>query len=519
RMFLSRNKKGTIKVKGKEKDINPMGIYLYKYQNGFWISDGELPVNSYGYKVFHPSWDEENNRLYFASDMPGGYGGTDIYSIKYVNGKWIELKNLGSDINTEANEAFPFIYKSKYLFFASKRKGGKGGFDIYFSLQNDDKFESPVNLGPRFNSRSDDFGLILNDDSNLGYFTSNRPGGIGKDDIYKFVSGKSIFRIFNNYYTLRILDSKKEEPVENARITFSKFKLVPAESPRIEKIKGVEKEIIYTIDPNSLVESKPVYSNEQGEYFLKLKDLSYILKVKKEGYLPYSGLLKATGGNKLIEVKLIPEILDTFQFSFLDSETKNQIKDVNIKMEGGEENNIKYENDNYFIVLLRGEKIDLEVSKDGYVSKKVEIEHGLTPAKFDVVLEKKPKYVKYLPTTKGEVVVLKDIYYDYNSAKLSTKAKKELNKLSIHLKKYPKLKIELSSYTDSRGKKDYNQKLSEKRSANAKKYLIRKGISAKRIVAKGYGESQPKNHCVDGVKCSEKEHAINRRTEVKVIDE
>jgi len=517
KMFLSRNKKGTIKIKEQEKDINPMGIYIYKYRNGYWISDGELPVNSYGYKVFHPTWDEENNRLFFASDMPGGFGGTDLYSIKYKEGKWTELKNLGKNINSGSNEAFPFIYKSKYLFFASKREGGKGGFDIYFSMQNEDDFELPVNLGPRFNSKNDDFGLILSRDANYGYFTSNRPGGIGQDDIYKFSSDKSIFRIFNNYYTLKILNSKNGEPVKNARITFSKFKLKKAESPRIEKIKGVEKEIIYTIDPNSLVESKAVFSDEQGEYFLKLKDLSYILKVKKEGYLPYSGLLKATDGNKLIEVKLTPEILDTFQFSFLDLETKQHIEDISIKMEGGQENNIKYENGKYYVVLLRGDRINLNVSKPDYVSKSIEIEYGITPSKFDILLERKQKYVEYLPVVKGEVMVLKDILYDYNSAKLSAKAKKELDKLADHLKKYPGIVIELSSYTDSRGKNSYNLKLSEKRSNNAKNYLVNKGISAERIIAKGYGETKLKNHCTDGVKCSEKEHAVNRRTEVKVL--
>ena len=518
KMFLSRNKKGVVTTPDGEKNINPMGIYIYRYENGFWIQDSELPVNSYGFKVFHPAWDEKNSRLIFASDMPGGYGKTDLYSINYKDGKWLELKNLGPEINSESNEAFPFIYRSKYLFFASEKKEGAGGYDIYFSAEKNNSFGTAVNIGPKFNSGSDDFGLILNNAANEGYFTSNRQGGIGEDDIYKFTSNKSIFRIFNNYYTLRILDSKNGEPVERAIITFSKYKLVPTESPRIEKIKGIEKEIIYTIDPNSLVESKPVFSDEQGEYFLRLKEPSYILKVKKDGYLPYSGLLKASGENKLIEVKLTPEILDTFQFSFIDSESKQQIKDVNIKMEGGKENNIKYENDNYYVVLLRGERMNLEVSKEGYVSKVVELEYGLTPSRFDVVLEKEPVYVEHLPVTKGEIMVLKDILYDYNSARLSRKAKKELDKLAEHLKKYPDLKIELSSYTDSRGKKDYNLKLSEKRSASAKKYLVSKGIQSDRIIAKGYGESKPKNHCVDGIKCSEKEHAVNRRTEVKVVE-
>ena len=516
-MFLSRNKKSIVTTPDGEKDINPMGIYIYRYENGYWIPNGELPVNSYGYKVFHPSWDEKNGRLIFASDMPGGYGGTDLYSIKYKNGKWIELKNLGPGVNSESNEAFPFIFRSEYLFFASKKEGGKGGYDIYFSAERNNDFGIAVNLGKRFNSKSDDFGLILDEMALSGYFTSNRPNGIGEDDIYKFSSESSIFRIFNNYFTLKVLDAISGKPVDKAVITFSKYKLVPTESPRIAKIKGVEKEIIYTIDPTSLKESEPVFTDKNGEYFVRLDKPSYILKINKSGYANYSGIIRASDKNKFFEVKLSPEVLDTFQFSFLDMETKQRLTDIDIQFAGVDEQNINFTNSKYSVVLQRGNKTSFTAEKEGYLSKKIELEYGITPTRFDIVLEKKQKYIEHLPTQAGEIMILKDIYYAYNSAKLSHKAKKELNKLVKHLKAHPELKIELSSHTDSRGKKVYNQKLSEKRSANARKYLIRKGIAPNRIIAKGYGETKLRNHCYDGVKCSEKEHSINRRTEVKVV--
>ncbi len=516
-MFLSRNKKGVITIKDEEKDVNPSGIYIYKYKEGYWISDSELPVNDYGYKVFHPTWDEKNSRLIFASDMPGGFGGTDLYSMNFDGTNWIDLKNLGAGVNSDANEAFPFIYKSKYLFFASMRKGGFGNWDIYFSEEENNSFISPVNLGEKFNSKSDDFGLILADDPSFGFFTSNRPGGKGKDDIYKFSSSKSVFRIFNNYFTIKILDDKNSSPVGNAKITFSKYKLMPSKSPQIKKFKGIDKEIVYSIDPNSIEESLPVTSDKNGEYMLFFKDPSYIITVEKPGYAEYSGIIR-NDNNKLKEILLKPEILDEFEFSFVDSHSNERLANVNIEIQEGDQGNITFDNNKYVVKLQRGDKMVFKVIKDGYISKDVEIEYGTTPAKFDIALDKKQQYVEHLPVKKGETMVLKDIYYDYNSYKLSSKAKKELDKLANHLKKNKNLKIELSSHTDSRGKKSYNLKLSKKRSAAAKNYLVKKGIEPSRIIAKGYGESKLRNNCKDGVKCSEKEHALNRRTEVKVIE-
>ena len=516
-MFLSRNKKA---VRNREdgEEVNTFGIYIYKYQDGFWILDSKFPLNSDNYNVFHPTWDEANNRLIFSSDMPGGYGKTDLYSIKYENGKWIGLMNLGPSINTDQKEAFPFIYNSKYLFYASDVKGGKGGFDIYFSKEVDGKFSNRINLGDKFNSENDDFGLVLSPDALEGYFTSNRMGGKGKDDIYRFESDKSAFRMFNSFYTVKVSDKLSNKSIGNAKITFSKYKLIAKNSPKIAKLKGVEKEIIYTIDPKSIVESAPLFTNKNGMSKVKLAPGSYLIKVNKEGYLPYSSVLNTERNENILDISLEPSVKDKFEFSFLDSETKMPIENMNIEIEGGDVlDKIIKKGGKYSLNLLRGDRVILTASSDNYKKKEILIEYGNTPGKFDILMEKVKKYVEYLPTDKGEVMVLKDILYKYNSDKLNQKAKRELNKLVAHLKSHKDLKIELSSYTDSRGRKTYNQLLSERRSKSVKNYLISKGIDASRIKAIGYGETKLKNHCSDGVKCSDAEHATNRRTEVKVL--
>jgi outer membrane protein OmpA-like peptidoglycan-associated protein len=116
----------------------------------------------------------------------------------------------------------------------------------------------------------------------------------------------------------------------------------------------------------------------------------------------------------------------------------------------------------------------------------------------------------------GTVIVLENIYYDFNKSSIRTGAARELEELVMMMQTYPSMIIELSSHTDSRGGNDYNLTLSKARAESAKQFLRSKGIDSARVRAIGYGESQPRNKCVDGVKCSEEEHQFNRRTEVKV---
>ena len=137
----------------------------------------------------------------------------------------------------------------------------------------------------------------------------------------------------------------------------------------------------------------------------------------------------------------------------------------------------------------------------------------------ELVVKLRPEsvFVEALPEHSGEFTVLENILYEFNQYELNENAMKELDRLADHMLANPEIIIELSAHTDCRGGEIYNQLLSEKRAKRAKEYLVDKGIDEKRIAALGYGESRLRNHCIDGLKCDESEHAINRRTEVKVI--
>ncbi|RZM27905.1 MAG: flagellar motor protein MotB [Pedobacter sp.] len=145
----------------------------------------EFPYNSNEYSTGHPSLNATGNILIFASDMPGGSGGTDLYySVRSGNGPWTRPVNMGKKINTEGNEMFPFLDKEGNLYFASNGHAGLGGLDLFKVALKEMKPQSdPVNMGSPINSPTDDFGLTISDDGKSGYFSSNRKGS---DDIYSF---------------------------------------------------------------------------------------------------------------------------------------------------------------------------------------------------------------------------------------------------------------------------------------------------------------------------------------------
>ena len=213
--------------RGRDSSKNTL-LKLYKATldtEGEWSNVTELPFNSNEYSVAHPALSQDEKTLYFASDMPGTLGQSDLFSVKInQDGTYGTPENLGPEINTEGRETFPFVSEDNELFFASDGRPGLGGLDIFVAKKEvDESFYGIQNVGEPINSNQDDFAFLINKKRN-GFFTSNREGGKGYDDIYRFVEYKKL--ICDQMLSGLITDQETKEIVSNAKMSLfdSNFK-------------------------------------------------------------------------------------------------------------------------------------------------------------------------------------------------------------------------------------------------------------------------------------------------------
>ncbi len=216
-VYFTRNNYLNRRVKRDSAGIILNQIYRAQIDDsGRWRNIEPMPFNDDNYQTGHPVLNENEDKLYFVSDMPGGYGATDIYVVDiYEDGSFGVPRNLGPTVNTSKKEMFPYIDDKDVLYFASNGfNQGLGGLDIYASRIIENRVVGPVvNLGYPVNSESDDFSIVFDKGKRLGYFSSNREGGIGDDDIYYFVELNPLD--FTESDPIAAVDSKPHTNVDN----------------------------------------------------------------------------------------------------------------------------------------------------------------------------------------------------------------------------------------------------------------------------------------------------------------
>ena len=515
------------------KKVAHLKIFEAKKGANDWEKVKELPFSSDEYSCAHPTLSADGQKLYFASNMPGGYGGMDLYFVEKKPDGWSNPINLGKDINTDKNEVFPFIHSSGNLFFASDGYLGAGGLDLYMIDISGRKWGEVTNLGQPFNSTADDLGLILNPDGNRGYFASSRAGGAGRDDIYMFevkdgIWGRTTPSLFGA--TLKVVEKGSKKAIKGAEIRiFEKTAdgfvtsddnlfegvLLPAE----DGSDGFTFELIRK-DAGAL--SKPdLKSDKNGEAnFQFLGERRFLILVTKDGY-KNKELVHSTIGND--SKKVINVVMEKSFCSNLsgvvknadDSFIPNAVIRIKSSCETKDEVFLTDENGAFNICLQVGCDYKVTGIKENFINNFVEINNlnSTKPISKEIILS--PTSSSLL--SEGSVIVLNNIYYDFDKSFIRKGAAHELDDLFNVLNAYPSIRVELSSHTDSRGSETYNLKLSQKRAESAKEYLVARGIAADRIEAVGYGEKQLRNGCDDNTRCSEAEHQFNRRTEVKIL--
>ena len=420
-MVYTRN---NYELKKRDRIVN-LEIYFRTYKDGKWSEPQAFILNNKDYSVGQPCLTADGNTMYFTSDMPGGYGGTDIYRIKKdATGAWGTAENMGTTLNTEGNEMFPFFEENNgVLFFASDGRFGLGGLDVFICWLKGSKVDRIYNAGAPLNTRYDDFAVITDDKASKGYFSSNRSGGSGDDDIYSL----DIIKLKGLEINKQIKGVAKDK---NANAIPNTFVTLLNDSNKILDTLTTQTDGTYTF---------PVASGK-----------NYNLSGKKENYLEGDTTANTFGKDFIVMADLV----------LLKKETA-----ATPKMEVGDD-----------------------------LGKLVKVDQS---------------------------ILNQPIYFDLNKYNLRPDAITELAKIVKVMNEYPTIVVELRSYTDCRGTKEYNQVLSNER-ARASAAYIRAGITKpERIYGKGYGETNLVNGCAcegDVVSdCSEDEHQKNRRTEFIIM--
>ena len=390
---------------GSKKGYLSVDLWISYLKAGVWSEPVLANINDRTADDFSPAFAPDGTTLYFASSRKGGQGGNDLYKASLgSNGRFSPAENLGEAVNTAGNDNFPGVAPDGTLYFASDGRPGVGKLDIFML-----KDGRAVNLGADVNSIADDFAPVpLGKD--MGLFSSNRAGGKGSDDEYMFKKKAPKLVTFYADGTVLERDNKANTTLPLA---------------------GVPVAIIGTNGQRQTVVSGP-----DGKFSAKLDSVSsYTLIAERPGdFAARAGL--STVGRKPSQDQL-----------------PNPMNDVKLP------------------VTLTLTKI-----------------------------------------IKNKAIEVKDIFYDYNKYNIRPDAAIRLDTLVQTLVDNPKIDIELSSHTDQRGKDAYNMKLSQQRAEAAVTYIVSKGIAKSRITAKGYGETRP----IVLKPTTEEEYQRNRRTEFKV---
>lgn len=518
-----------------------VGLKIFEAVKGIydWESITELPFNSDDYSCMHPSLSPDGQRIFFASDKAGGYGGFDLYVVERRGAMWSEMINLGPEINTAGNEVFPFIHETGSLFFASDGHKGMGGLDIFSVDLSSRTWGAVNNLGEPFNSVSDDFGLVFHPDSKGGFFTSSRAGGLGKDDLYGFRSPNGIRGVAQPVdipLMVTVYDGEK-----NRRLPRAELRLFQRGSDglmantalynvEMTPVQGGSTEMVLRLvrKRDDELGLPLAHTNRDGEAQILLppgKD--YILAVHAPGFASKEILLlaKNPGAIQPLDILLEPESCVQLSGNVQSLNYATVVPNVLLRLvheKSGREEYIRATIEGKFDYCFDpGSDYTIYFEKEGYAVERYrltaqQIQAG-NVAPLDIKLLAGSESSVREPLKEGTVILLQNMYYDFGRSAVRTGESRDLDALLRVMQLFPSMHIELASHTDSRGAADYNLQLSLKRAEAAKEFLVQRGVDAARIRTAGYGESRLRNGCKDGVPCSEAEHQQNRRTEVRVI--
>lgn len=476
--------------------ISRLGIYRATLQNGTSFGDVEqFLFNNSEVSIGHPSLSMDGTRLYFVSDMPGGFGGTDIYVCRLQDGKWGEPENLGQTINSPKNETFPFIAADGVLYFSSNGHPGLGGMDVFAARPSGAKgFAAPLNLGAPVNSSRDDIAFIIDPTASRGFFSSNRQGGKGGDDIYSFVMHRALEEEF--LVTGTVIDDEYEIPVMAAEV------------------------FLYDAT-GSLLDT--AFSDGRGEFAFPVKrDMAYRLVARLKGRYDGESFFSTerVAQQQIItrDIHLVADAGIWMQGAVRYKDRLGFIEGMTVSVVNlssfFSESKITDQGGGFRFRLQNNEEFEVLFEKPGFFSQSIQVSTvGVRQGVIDV---NEVRDLEFEAIQIGTPIPLRYIRWAGASSALDNVARLELDGLVERLMVNPDVKIEVAVHSDARNEAAEALRTTQKQADAVVAYLVGKGVPKDRLKAKGHGTTAPLNHCVPGVACTEEEHAVNRRTEYTV---
>lgn len=558
-VYFTRNNFLDGRAERSESDQVKLGVFEATLDSNMRFSNVQrLSFNSEEYHSCHPGINADGSRLYFASNRPGGYGGMDLYVCQRQGDKWSSPINLGPQVNTEGNEIFPFPAKDGRLYFASNGHIGLGGLDMYYTTeaQFPDKWNLPVNLGAPLNSVHDDFALVINEDQSWGFFSSDRDvDGGGRDNIFGFhknaapveikvidaqsglpLAGVSVqnganglamqtgtdgiiafdmryaecadFRAEKKGYAAAQVsacaDSSANGILTRAQIPMTKIAEFTVQGLVFDMRDGLPAESagVYLFNTCGKALPSAIQTGADGRFKFKLeKSCCYVVKAVSDGFI--AGVSDTICTEGLLQSKDFRIYLNLQPYGNPYGISLQEKSDA----KAPEPPDLRFNSASGLYEQANGLPADADLGNG------LTIKSGIL---YDGDLPGKPQEGAWARSKDGFLV---NLYYDFNAVEVGAESIGEMYRLLRTLLQNPALHIEISSHTDARGSDTYNMALSQQRADALVNWLCAKGVARERLIAVGYGESKPVNHCTNDIPCSETEHAANRRTEFSVIDQ